>query len=381
MTVACPSTILITGVTGFIGGAVTLEYLETTDATVVCLTRGGDAGDAHQRTIEALSVAAAAYGRPDLLSQIDSRVRTIAGDVRSTDVDLAGIDRIDLVVHMAASLRFAEKHAAEINNINVDGTANVVRLAKTLGASRFCYVSTVYVAGTRTGEIAEDARHVPNDELNNAYECSKVAAERVVIDSGIDYQILRPSIVIGHSRTFAATSFTGMYGGFEGFRQFKTQVAQHLGGDFLADNGIRVLVEPTIEINLIPIDLVAQAITRISMSDTDKQVFHIANGAAPTVGTCLAATCELLEMPALTYVDDAGQLTEIDRYLQTDFYDVYMRNGKTFSLNNSESVLGAGALDFRIDRDTFCDFASWYMASGQTRGGRLAPTPTTNGAK
>lgn len=371
MTIASPSAILITGVTGFIGGAVALEYLATTDATLFCLTRGADADDAHGRTIAALTVAANAYHRTDLLTQINDRVHTVVGDVSSTDIDFTDINSVDLVVHMAASLKYKEKHAEEITRINVGGTANVIRLAKALGARRLCHVSTAYVAGRKTGEIDEIAMVSSDDEFNNAYERSKVAGEQLVMDSGIDYQILRPSIVIGHSHTLAATSFTGMYGAFEGFRQFKTQVAEHLGSGFLEDSGIRLLVDPAIELNLIPIDVAAQAIARISMADTDAQIFHIANGAAPTVEVCMSATFDLLGLPRPTYVDRPEQLTEIDRYLQTEFYDLYLRNGKTFSLKHSEAVLGAGALDFQIDQDTFVDFVSWYMDSGQRVGGRL----------
>lgn len=371
MTFTSPSSILVTGATGFVGGAVVLEYLANTDATIFCLTRGKNVEEAHHRTTSALTVAANAYDRNDLLGHIGSRIRTVVGDVCSPGLKLAGLpDSVDIVLHVAASLKYADKDVDEINRSNVGGTANVIQLAKILNARRLCHVSTAYVAGTRTGDIGEESVLLTGDDLNNEYERSKVAGERLVVDCGIDYQIVRPSIVIGHSRTFAATSFSGMYGMLDEVRRFKNKVSERLGS-LLEHRGISLLANPSIELNLVPIDFVARAIMRISVADTDSKVFHVANGTPPTAGMCLDAGFDLLGLPRPRFVERPEQLNELDRRLQTDFYDTYLRNGKAFSLKNSEAVIGAGALDFPIDSESMSSFLSWYVDSGQHKGGRL----------
>ena len=86
---------------------------------------------------------------------------------------------IDAIIHSAALM--LPNAPAHITHANVDGTANVVRFAQRHGIRRFMYVSAVSAI----------YRH------KNVYGLSKVAAERLVAESGLEYTILRPTMMYG----------------------------------------------------------------------------------------------------------------------------------------------------------------------------------------
>ena len=106
------------------------------------------------------------------------------------------------VWHLAASTSFDDREAAAIREGNVVGTRNVLAAARGLKTlDRFVYVSTAYVAGTNPGPIAED--EMPErPTFRNSYEATKWEAESEVRRSQLPFVIFRPSIIMGHSRTF-----------------------------------------------------------------------------------------------------------------------------------------------------------------------------------
>jgi NADH dehydrogenase len=97
-------------------------------------------------------------------------------DAATLDAIPAGIDR---VVHCAALM--LPNDGERIRRVNVEGTRNVIRLAQERAARRFIYFSAVS-AVYRT---------------RNVYGESKAAAEALVAASGLDYTILRPTMVYG----------------------------------------------------------------------------------------------------------------------------------------------------------------------------------------
>ena len=363
--------IFVTGATGFLGGAVSLELLTRTDGRIYCLTRGADQTTATQRLYGALRAAARAYDATDLLDDIAGRCVAVPGDI----ADGSWIDECDvsadLFVHAAASLKYAERDEAEIIQVNVGGTRMALRLAERLRVNRFCQVSTAYVAGERTGVIAEDDPAPPFTQLNNVYERSKVMGERLLHESAIPSMVVRPSIIIGHSRTHQATSFSGMYGLLDEVNRFKRHVSRKMG-NYLQYNAIRLLAEPNMQLNLLPIDDTARAIAALAMRDGPEATYHVTNNTPPTLGDCIGVGFNVLGLPTPKYVSSDSQLTDLDRMLQTEFYEAYMKNGKKFSAKNTLSVLGEGALDVEVSSADVEAQLRWYLESGYRKGQRLA---------
>ena len=192
---------LLTGYPGFIGKRLAARLLEDRpDLQVVALVE--------PRMMEAAREAAAGQ----------ERLEVIEGDIAEhrlgLDDETYGRLTSDVthVFHLAAIYNLAVPLAVA-TRVNVGGTGHVLELclaAKRL--ERLAYVSTAYVAGTRTGVVYEHEL-VMGQGFKNHYESTKFQAEvwvREVMDR-VPTTILRPAIVVGDSRTGETQKFDGPY--------------------------------------------------------------------------------------------------------------------------------------------------------------------------
>ena len=101
----------------------------------------------------------------------------------------------------------------EVKRFNVAGTQAALELAiDCQKLRRFTYLSTVFVSGDRVGIVAEDELAY-GQAFRNAYEESKFEAELLVRRAmgQIPATVLRPSIVVGDSKTGEIDRFEGPY--------------------------------------------------------------------------------------------------------------------------------------------------------------------------
>lgn len=114
----------------------------------------------------------------------------VYGDIKKIeDLEEAFRKKVDIVYHLAANL---DESSPDMWNDNVLGTRNVVGLCKKHNVKRLIHMSSCGVTGY--GKIStEDSSYNPNTE----YEKSKAEAEKIVIESGLDYTIIRAPIIIG----------------------------------------------------------------------------------------------------------------------------------------------------------------------------------------
>lgn len=124
-------------------------------------------------------------------SPLDGAAKTVTGDLTKRhlglpDGDYSALAReVDLVIHSAAATRF-DTSREEYFEINRDGTSRMVEFAADAGA-RLLHVSTAFV---------QAERKPPCGLIDPAgYIDSKAAAEDVVRESGLDWHIVRPSVV------------------------------------------------------------------------------------------------------------------------------------------------------------------------------------------
>lgn len=178
---------MVTGASGVVGQALVPRLVERGGSDVICLAhRSGVAARPRKRHAGAVSVVRGDVTRPDLgLGAREYR-------------ELAA--RVDVVVHAAALTDFGGPDET-LHRVNVEGTGHAVALADAAGA-HLVHVSTAFLhvrGAGRRGHVA--AR----------YAASKRAAEDVVKAGGVGYSIVRPSIVIGDSRTGAMASAQGLH--------------------------------------------------------------------------------------------------------------------------------------------------------------------------
>jgi len=100
----------------------------------------------------------------------------------------------DVVVHTVgvASVDFCETHPDEARRIHVEGTRNIAQGCREAD-SKLIYMSTDYVFDGETGRYTED--DTPNPI--SVYAETKLEAEKVVMNAGVPYGIVRPAVIYG----------------------------------------------------------------------------------------------------------------------------------------------------------------------------------------
>ena len=150
--------LFITGASGFIGRHLLARLACGKYETLFCLSR--DTGKIPVRT---------------------PHVRALEGELADIDRYQPELTASDCIVHLAAAT--GKLRPADYFRINVVGTNNLLERAKQCGVRRFLFVSSIVV------------RYRNKDDYY--YAQSKEKAEQLVRESGLEYAIVRPTIVAG----------------------------------------------------------------------------------------------------------------------------------------------------------------------------------------
>jgi thioester reductase-like protein len=259
--------VLLTGATGFVGREI-LDRLLRRGRRVYALVRAADDAAAAERL------------------EPHSRLTAVPGDIEQPGLGLADrradalADEVTTVVHCAASVSF-DLSLEESRRVNVDGTRNVLELAgRCEQLERLSYVSTAYVAGEPRRLFQEDELDV-GQRFRNPYERSKFEAERMVRRSagGMPLQILRPSIVVGDSRTGRTSSFNVLYGPLKAFAR----------GAIPA-----IPARRSSPVDIVPVDYVADRAVELADGGPDGTFHLVAGRNATTVGRLLELASDRL---------------------------------------------------------------------------------------
>ena len=387
---------LVTGSTGFLGGAITRRLL-VSGYRLKLLIRKRDNDTSpnsfgRESTVKELilgnqleeylpeqgSMTVSRTGSDESLYDLFlSNVEIFEGDITSRDLGLEEEDykrlccEVDEVFHCAAATHFESQRADELVTVNVKGTSNMLQFADSGKQKRFHYVSTAYVAGKQNDIVYENELVDEEPIFNNEYERSKFIAEQVVIkyakSNEIPYTIYRPSIIVGESETGATCKFDNLYTFMKVLFNIRNAFSNHKSEN-LNDITVRVPGIPDALINLVPVDYVADAIVAILKArESINKIFHITNPDPPKL-------CELrdLLMPVLGIeginVKIDGQmehkrLIAIERLFlrHTKTYYSYLFSRLRFDCKNTQSVLeGTGIICPAITRDlvkVLVDFA------------------------
>lgn len=155
--------LLITGAAGYIGRALAASAL--------------DAGWSVRGLVR----------RPEQVRQLlPSEVELVAGDIRDASSLRNAVRDVDAVVHLVA-ISYERAHET-FDAIHVGGTRTLLEAMAGAGVGRIVYMSAL---GTR-----------PN--APSRFHQSRWAAEQAVRDSGLNWTILRPSLVLGPGDYFVS---------------------------------------------------------------------------------------------------------------------------------------------------------------------------------
>ena len=157
--------VLITGAAGFIGSCLVEHMMKSTDFDVYAGIRGW-------ATAARLSRLNPQFTQCDVLNEEELE---------------AAVSKVDMIVHCAVGTK----------DVTVNGTKNVLKLAKKYDIEKVVYLSTVDVYGDVEGEVSEESEL---KYTGNPYNEMKIDAEKVCqnyIKDGLSVVMLRPGIVYG----------------------------------------------------------------------------------------------------------------------------------------------------------------------------------------
>ena len=153
---ASPSTVLVTGASGFVGSAI----------AGALRARGHDI-----RVLARSSSPRANLNPADTLCE---------GDLTDRASLAAALKGVRFLFHAAADYRLWAKDPDEIRRNNVEGTRLIMEEALKAGVERVVYTSSVATLKLKDGAAATEDHPLAEGEGIGAYKRSKVAAERLV---------------------------------------------------------------------------------------------------------------------------------------------------------------------------------------------------------
>lgn len=141
-------------------------------------------------------------------SKIENLPRTadlVRGDLRAPATFSSALRDCDAVIHVAADYRLWVPDPDDMYKANVEGTRQLLQLARHAGVPRVVYTSSVATMGFRTdGTVVDENTPVNEAAMIGHYKRSKWLAEQVAIDAakgGQDVIILNPTTPIGSMDT------------------------------------------------------------------------------------------------------------------------------------------------------------------------------------
>ncbi|MEQ8704674.1 MAG: SDR family oxidoreductase [Phaeodactylibacter sp.] len=192
----------------------------------------------------------------------------------------------DLFIHCAAAVDFRDQPGVveQLRQINVEGTQQVLALSEALGVPDFAIVSTAYVCGIRSGEVAPDFS-APNPTFRNPYERSKLEAEQLVKQAGAEGRFkrvhcFRPTTICGRliePPIGYTPKFDVFYAWLAFFLRLKIKQLGRLDYETPAFIDIRVALRRGSGLNIIPADYAAKALVHICLQRPPSQAYHLAS--------------------------------------------------------------------------------------------------------
>ncbi|RBP49626.1 NAD-dependent epimerase/dehydratase family protein [Arenicella xantha] len=166
--------VLVTGATGFTGGALAKKLVERGDHVVALVRKGANIAPLEQLGVE-----------------------LVFGDITDADAVSKAAQGVQIIYHIAAVFRTAGHPDEYYEAVNIGGVKHVIDAARTHNVARTVHCSTIGVHG--------DIEELPSNEESpfnpgDIYQRTKLAGEQLfakAMDDGLPGSIFRPGAIYG----------------------------------------------------------------------------------------------------------------------------------------------------------------------------------------
>ncbi len=270
--------IFLTGVTGFLGGELLVDFSKRSDVgKIYCLIRSNSEDEAIQRLKKVFDFHNDKFDA--------NRIIPIQGDLTQEDLteNLCKnplLEDVNYIVHSAANTSFSPIYNKIVKEVNVYGLQRILKWVDHLkNLETFVYVGTATICGQQAKNrlIKEDESPNPNAEHLVKYTYTKMLGE-IEISKHLPKEkilIVRPSIILGDSRPWIPRSYVIMW-----------TLATVNFLRLVPGNGQLLL-------DMVPVDYVSDAITKLLFADRKHMVYHISAG--EKAATTSAKLCQTIE--------------------------------------------------------------------------------------
>ncbi len=181
--------ILVTGGTGMLGSHILLQ-----------LSTIGIEFKALKRTSSSLKICKSVFTYYKKKPLFD-KINWVEGDVNDIQSLILAMQNCTKVIHAAAIISFSPSDVELMRKVNIEGTANIVNVALSLGVKKLGYISSIAALGRNTTNkiVNEECYFTPSKKESN-YALTKYYAEQEVWrarEEGVDVIIINPSVILG----------------------------------------------------------------------------------------------------------------------------------------------------------------------------------------
>lgn len=257
--------IFLTGVTGFVGGAIAAELAGSASfKEMLFLVRAECPAAGVRRVRESI----ARFTPADTPLQI-AESQIILADLKDAQAFTdARLEQVSHVIHCAAVTSFAER--SDIWEINVDATMRLAQRCSSLpGLQRFVYVGTAMACGVARGPVVTESLRLPLERAHLVpYTASKAQAENQLRELFPELPLVtvRPSIIVGHSSLGCKPSASIFW---------LLKVVAQLN---------RFVCPPSAYLDIVPVDYCARTIVALTLKATLRfSAYHISAGRSGSV--------------------------------------------------------------------------------------------------